>query len=367
LTDKEPLRRAAAGCVLGRADPGRRAAVRRLLTDAEPRVRFETAVALARAGDKESVPGLIAMLGDGPMSLGWRAQEILYRIAGDKSPPVALADDKPAERARVADAWRTWWKENERTTNLASINLDETLQGINLICDEMYGGRVWACRADGKPIWEIRSVSAWDAQLLPNGRVLIGEYGGSQVTERDLTGKVLQTYRVNSTVSSCKRLPNGNTFVSTFSEMHEFDPKGTMVFSYKHPNGGLIARSHHLRNGHLVFASNGDKIVELDAERKEVRTIPVMANGDSWISVEPLLGDRYLIAAYGASKVYETDASGKIYFEATAEHPMSAVRLPNGNTLVSSNTGRRVMEYNRNGQEVWKLDCGAPVRCVRRY
>jgi hypothetical protein len=86
LTDKEPLRRAAAGYVLGRADPGRGAAVRRLLTDAEPRVRFETAVALARAGDKESVPALIALLADGPMSLGWRAQETLYRIAGDKSP-----------------------------------------------------------------------------------------------------------------------------------------------------------------------------------------------------------------------------------------------------------------------------------------
>jgi outer membrane protein assembly factor BamB len=231
----------------------------------------------------------------------------------------------------------------------------------------MYGGRVWACRADGKPIWEIRGVSAWDAQLLPNGRVLIGEYGGSQITERDLEGKVLWTHRVTNTVSSCKRLPNGNTFISTFGEILEVDPKGTTVFSYKYPNAGLVARAHHLRNGHLVFACSGDKVVEVDAERKEVRTIPVMANGDSWISVEPLLGDRYLIAPYGASKVYETDATGKIYFEATAEHPMSAVRLPNGNTLVSSNTGRCVMEYDRARKVVWKLDCGAPVRCVRRY
>jgi hypothetical protein len=367
LADKEPLRRAAAGYVLGRADPSQRDAVRRLLTDAEARVRFETAVALARAGDKQAVPALIGLLGDGPMPLGWRAQEILYRIAGEKTPAVALADEKPAERAKVVDAWRGWWKEHEAATNLANINLDETLQGINVICDEMNGGRVWACRADGKPIWEIRGVSAWDAQLLPNGHVLIGEYGGSQVTERKITGEILWTHRVNNTISSCKRLPNGNTFISTFGEMLEVDPKGAIVFSFKYANGGLIARAHHLRNGHLVFASGGDKVVEVDAERKELRTIRVMPNGDSWISVEPLLGERYLIAPYGASKVYETDTAGKIYFECTAEHPMSAVRLPNGNTLVSSNTGRSVMEYDRTGKVVWKLDCGAGVRCVRRY
>ena len=161
--------------------------------------------------------------------------------------------------------------------------------GINLICDD--GGRVWACRGDGKPIWEIKGVSAWDAQLLPNGHVLIGEYGGGQVTERDTTGKVLWTYMSGNTISSVQRLPNGNTFISTFGEMMEVDPKGTRLFTYKHPSGGLIARAHHLRNGHFVFAC-GDKFVELDAKMKELRTVPVQANGDSWISVEPLRGER---------------------------------------------------------------------------
>jgi hypothetical protein len=365
LTDKEPLRRVAAGYVLGRSDPTQRAAVRRLLADADPRVRYETAVALARAGDKEAMPALIALLGDGPLPLGWRTQEVLYRIAGDKAPPVALTEDKPAERAKIADAWRAWWKENEATTNLANINLDETLQGINVISDELNGGRVWACRGDGKPIWEIKGVSAWDAQLLPNGRVLIGEYGGNQVTERDLTGKILWTHKVTNSISTCKRLPNGNTFISTFGEIMEVDPKGQVVFTHAH--GGLIARAHHLRNGHFVFACNGDKIVELDAERKELRTIRVNSGGDSWVSVEPLLGDRFLVAPYGANRVYETDATGKEYLQFPAEHPMSAVRLPNGNTLVSSNTGRCVIEYDRTGKAIWTLNCGAGVRCVRRY
>src|SRR5207302_453409 len=101
LTDKEPLRRAAAAHVLGRTTPGQRIAVRRLLADTDARVRFEAAVALACAGDKDAVPSLIALLDQGPMPLAWRAQEILYRIAGDKSPAVTLLDDKPANRLKV--------------------------------------------------------------------------------------------------------------------------------------------------------------------------------------------------------------------------------------------------------------------------
>src|SRR5205823_6399930 len=77
LTDKDMLRRTAAAYVQGRAVPGQRAAVRRLFADPEPRVRDEAALALVHGGDKEAVPALIAHLADGPMALGWKAQEIL--------------------------------------------------------------------------------------------------------------------------------------------------------------------------------------------------------------------------------------------------------------------------------------------------
>jgi outer membrane protein assembly factor BamB len=322
---------------------------------------------LVRAGDKQAVPVLVDLLGEGPIPLGWRAQELLYRIAGDKGPAEALAEDDRRKRAAIANAWRGWWKAAEPTTQLASINLDEALQGINVICEEANNGRVWACRADGKPLWEIKGVMAWDAQLLPNGRVLIAEHNAGQVTERELTGKVLWTKRVGNSLTSCRRLPNGNTFIGSFGEVTEVDPKGTTVYSYKHPTGGLMARAHRLRNGHLVFAVGGDKVVEVDAKFQDVRTLKVPPNGDSWISVEPLSGERVLIAPYGAGKVYESDSAGKILWECSAPTPMSAVRLPNGNTLVSSNTDHSVIEYDRSGKEVWKLKCQSSVRCVRRY
>jgi HEAT repeat protein len=370
LMDEDPLRRAAAARVLGELDPAQRPVVRRLLGDADARVRFEAAVGLARGGDKDAVPALIALLADGPMSLAWKAQELLGRIAGAKAPALALTDDDGPRRQKVAAAWTAWWQEAAPTTDLARTNLEETLQGINLICQEAAGGnpaRVWACRADGKPLWEIKNVAAWDAQLLRNGHVLIAEYGVHQVTERDTTGKVLMTIALTNAASTCQRLPNGNTFITTFNEILEVDPKGKTLWSHKDPPGGLVGRSHRLRNGNILYSASGHKVIETDAAFKQLRSAEVRASGDSWMSLEPLPGNRFLIAPYGANKVFEIDPAGKVLWECAAQTPSSAVRLPNGNTLVGSDRGHAAIEYNRQGKEVWRLSLESSVRCIRRY
>ena len=120
------------------------------------------------------------------MALGWRAQEVLYRIAGEKAPTVTLTDEA-AKRAAVADAWRGWWKDAAATTDLAKVNLDNALQGINVVCEipaNEQQGHVRAFRADGRVLWDIGNVPGpVDARLLPNGNVLVGEWHTSQVTE----------------------------------------------------------------------------------------------------------------------------------------------------------------------------------------
>src|SRR5262249_12700389 len=69
LADKEPLRRMAAAFVLGSAVPEQRQAVRRLLSDSHPKVRFMAGRELVRAGDKLAMPALLALLEQGPPSV----------------------------------------------------------------------------------------------------------------------------------------------------------------------------------------------------------------------------------------------------------------------------------------------------------
>ena len=89
LDDPLPVKRAAAAYVLARkGDKGQQAAVRKRLTDADARVRWQAAAGLLAGHDRAAVPALTALLADGPFDTAWRAEEVLRRLAGDKAPAV---------------------------------------------------------------------------------------------------------------------------------------------------------------------------------------------------------------------------------------------------------------------------------------
>ena len=63
---------------------------------------------------------------------------------------------------------------------------------------------------------------------------------------------------------TCQRLPNGNTFVATYNELVEVDRDKTVVFSAKVPTM-MVYCARKLRNGHYIYVSSGDHLVELDS------------------------------------------------------------------------------------------------------
>jgi outer membrane protein assembly factor BamB len=344
-----------------------------LLRDPDPRVRFRAAAALLRAGDKAAVPVLTALLGEGPLPLAWQAEEMLFRVAGDKAPQTSVGGTRDT-RLKARTAWENWWKTNAPGTDLTKINLDEALQGLNVVCECDGGkgsGQAWEFKNDGKPRWQIDSVNCpCDAQVLPGGRILLAEYQGNQVTERDRTGKILWTHRTTSYPTTCQRLPNGNTFIATYNELTEVTADNKTVYTYRNPAAwNNVYRALKLRNGHILMACSGAKILELDAQGKEVKRIalPAGLQTDPWASVEPLSNGRYLVGLYGSNKVIEIDGTGKVHWEVTVTTPSSASRLPNGHVLVSSMDAKKIVELDRTGKEVWQQATkGRPFR-VRRY
>jgi HEAT repeat protein len=124
LQDKVPVRRAAAGLALGRSTAeAQRKAVRPLLRDADPKVRFYAAQGLLFGKDKSAIPALVALLGEGPLPLAQRAEDLLTQVTDATVSKVELAADKAA-RKKVHDAWSGWWKANETKLDLARLDLD---------------------------------------------------------------------------------------------------------------------------------------------------------------------------------------------------------------------------------------------------
>jgi hypothetical protein len=373
LNDKHTLRRAAAAYVVGRSsDPAQRKEALRLLTDTDPRVRFEAASTLVRSGERAAVPALLALLEDAPPAFGWRTEEILYRLAGDQAPTTNLGTGTEAERRKCRTAWEDWWKTYGPKVDLARLKQEEPLLGLTLVCEydgAAGNGRVYELGKDGRARWEVSGLQGPnDAQLLPGGRVLVAERNGGKVTERDRKGTIVWQFAAPNSPISCQRLSNGNTLIATFNELFEVTPDGKKVQTHTHPHG--FRHAVRLRNGNTLYVASNGQVVELDPTWKQVRAITPQAHGNGagyWASVELLPTGRYLVVYGGAGKVVELDTDGKIRWEAEVQSAVFATRLRNGNTLVASFEGRALIELNRAGKEVEKTALQGRPFTIRRY
>ena len=368
LSDKEPLRRAAAAHVLGRHCPAERAAVAKLLTDADPTVRYRAAVALARAGERRAVPALIALLGDSAPEVAWQVEDLLLRLAGDQAPALALNAADAAARDKCRAAWEGWWRAHETTTDLARLEREDSV-GLRVVCElqgTKGGGRVVAFGPDNQVRWQIDNVEGpIDFHILPNGHVLLAEINSRKVTERDREGKVVFEKQVAESPMTCRRLPNGNTFIATYHEVLEVDHEGKPIYTLARP-GASIYCAEKLRNGNVMTLDGGGQLIELTTEGKEVRRVPA-GDTSNWGGFEILPNGHFVVARCGIHQVVEIDATGKeTGFKATIEWPTWAGRLSNGHTLVACAHSGQVVEFDRAGKRVWemKLD-GRPCRLRR--
>src|SRR5262249_58156922 len=369
-----PARRGAAAWVLGRSSrTEERAMARPLLTDRNPTVRFRAAQALLVAREKEAVPALAALLSDASPAIGWEVEEILFRLAGERAPAVALGEGSETERRRCREAWESWWRDQGGKLDLSKIELPDRRPGHAIfVCFEGYQkgkGRVWEVGADGRVVWQLDSITgASDVQVLSSNRILVSEYFGDPgVKERDLTGKVLWKHHFINTLA-CQRLPNGNTFIANVDELIELSPQGKPVFSFKRKDAAAIFCARKLRDGHYAYACQSGLMVELDGSGQTVRTFQA---GLEWCATFDALPNRhYLVPQCSTDKVVEFDRAGKVVWECHVPSANTAARLPYGRTLVGTgwqHDRHSIVEVDRWGQAISDLPVqGRVFRIVGR-
>ncbi|HZU35697.1 MAG TPA: HEAT repeat domain-containing protein [Gemmataceae bacterium] len=358
LTDSSALRRRVAGVALARSGQGVAPELDRLLTDSDPEVRLEVALALAEQKVARAVPTLIALLGELPAGQVWQADDLLRRLAGPEAPTLAPGDSA-AERQRCRTAWLAWWNKFSAHPDMSRLDRPAGVVGrLIVVCYDGYNGsgRVWELGPDHKPRWEIVKDlrGPIDAVMVGANRVLVAEYQGF-VTERDTHGKVLWEQRITGNPIACQRLPNGNTFVATMSNMMELTPAGKQV--YNHPaQGGNLTCASVLRDGHIVYLGMNGTLHEMDRGGREIRSFPVNAEGANyeWRTFAVLPNGHYLVPRQSNGKVFEYDHTGKVVWRGTGPTPYSAVRLGNGHLLTVSMNTNVLAEVSRTGKIVWQ-------------
>ena len=248
------------------------------------------------------------------------------------------------------------------------------------------GGKTAIIGEDGKSQWEYSGGSR-DGFVLPNGNVLIAF--ADRVEEVVPAGEKLNetvfTYKrsaENGEISTAQRLYNGNTLVTELGarpRLLEVNPKGAIVVDLplqpETDNTHMQTRmARQLRNGNflvphlLAFAvkeySSDGKVVNL------IRTDLAELGGraaENWpFTAIRLDNGNTLVSLTHGNKVAEFNPRGEVVWKVTNEHvggvfkdPCGSQRLANGNTVIGShaaNTGVSMVEVTPERRIVWTSD-----------
>jgi len=230
---------------------------------------------------------------------------------------------------------------------------------------------------DGQIQWEISAPNVQDVWMLPSGNLLVSHDRGAQ--EVDLTDrKVVWEYAATGKVEvhSCQPLPGGDVLIGECgtSRLVEVGRDGKIKKEIKLQT--TVANTHmqfrccrKTAAGTYLVAFIGEGLVrELDADGKVIRVITPEKNPTSGgaHAVVRLPGGNTLISTGYRKSVVEIDPEGKTVWSVGSEqlpaefelHYMAGIqRLPNGNTVVANYAGTpQFFEVTPKHEVVWQID-----------
>lgn len=357
LASKEaPTRAIAAEAFARNKDKESRGRMKELLTK-EPSDDVKLLIALALVGDgrdKGVVPELIRLMGDLPVEKGWRAEELLFRLAGEEAPNVSLGSDKAAN-AKTRDEWKKWWDANQAKVDLAKLDQESSF-GLTIVCETSNRGnvgRIVALGGDMKERWSVDNLN-WpmDAVPLSNKRVVIAEHNRNRVVEREIGGKEIWSESMNQPVN-VGRLPNGTTWAVGRNQIIEWErgeksPK-KQAFSFNRGEYDIVAGAR-TKNGEYVVLTQNGQLFQVDRKGVISKTHNVGGNGINYYSSVEVLPNGKVLATL-MNEVAEYDmATGKQTWTAKFQFATSATRLRNGNTMVGHQNSGRIQQLDKDGK-----------------
>ena len=169
-------------------------------------------------------------------------------------------------------------------------------------------------------------------------------------------------------------LENGNILICWADEVKEFDSDKKVVFHYRRAEETMeLGTAVRLPNGNTMITESGSrpKIIEVDSDGnvlKSVRLVPETDNVHMQTRMaRKLENGNYLVPHLLAFAIKEYSPKGEIVktFKTDFEEfggrkantwPFTAIRLKNGNTLVTLTNGNRVVELSLAGKIVWLIE-----------
>jgi hypothetical protein len=178
-------------------------------------------------------------------------------------------------------------------------------------------------------------------------------------------GEVVWSYSIPSKeeLGDAFLLSNGNIVFSRKVSASEVTPDKKLVWHYDAPSGCEIHTTQPIGLERVLIMQNGDPaklmVIQKSTGRVEKELIlptrnPKNAHGQ-FRHVRMTKAGTFLVPHMDMGKVVEYDADGKELWSVPAPSAWAAVRLDDGNTLISGNQHGYVREVDSKGEVVWEL------------
>ncbi len=191
---------------------------------------------------------------------------------------------------------------------------------------------------------------------------------------RSLTGQVMHIVRDGKSVWSytnpmrgeygdCSMLSNGNILFSRQFGASEITPEKKIVWNYDAPDGAEIHTAYPVDPDRVLIMQNGNpaKLMIINKRTNTVeKDLILPTRGPNphgqFRHIRMTQAGTFLVAHMDLGKVVEYDSVGKELWSVPAPSAWAAVRLKNGNTLISGNQNGYVREVNPKGETVWEIN-----------
>jgi hypothetical protein len=181
---------------------------------------------------------------------------------------------------------------------------------------------------------------------------------------RDLKIAWSYTNPLKGELGDCSMLSNGSIVFSRQFGASEITPDKKIVWNYDGPEGTEIHTAYPIDSERVLIMQNGNPaklLVILKATNRVEKEltlatrVPTGTHGQ-FRHVRMTREGTFLVAHMDLGKVVEYDQDGKEIWSVPAPSAWGAVRLKNGNTLISGNQHGYVREVNPQGETVWELN-----------
>lgn len=188
---------------------------------------------------------------------------------------------------------------------------------------------------------------------------LIAEHAHDRIALLDERGEVVWDYAVPHP-QDVWMLPNGNILTTYSQGVREVTRDKQIVWEYKANEPNEIPCCQPLADGNILIGIVGEcRLIEVNRRGEIVHELRLTTaeknpHGQFRMCRKTPAGS-YLVPFTAEGAVREFDATGKLLHEFPREaSPVAALRLPNGNTLISA--AGAVTEYDPADRIVWRVD-----------